>query len=328
MKLSKHIERLLLKENIVVIPDFGCFVVHDVPARYDVQERAFFPSSRTLGFTTKVTVDDYLLVQSYIDTYNLTLPDAIRALDRDVDEVKTVLYSTGTYDFEGIGVLEYANNEYNFKPAFSVLLSPSSYGFGVLPMETLSQQSVFAKADDTDPVVISIRRSTVQKCTAAAAVAVIAMLSVLPVRYAGESLQKMQTASVLKISTASHQLPQSPSNSLQGRGESTIDLVAGSDEKTDLRLSCKDKSKALSPQRGESEEGLGRYTIVLAAGITPEGAAKYVDSLRNEGINASITEGKYPQVVFGKYATSADAKNEIAKHSSHPRFAVAWIRKL
>lgn len=334
MRITKHIENLLLKENVVVVPNLGSFVAHNIPARYDKEENIFYPPVRTLGFNTKLNVNDYLLVQSYIDAYNMSLPDAIKEMEKDVTAVKEELTQNGKVSFEGIGTLSYDNGNYNFEPCLSGILTPGIYGLDLIELQSVAtleaikhsddkpvnailkpsfqpseekKNSIFAKKDDK-PIVITIQRSTLRKCATAAAVAAFALLSVIPIRYAANNMDKMQEAAVVSI-----------------LGDSKAEQANNATETAVVSKPIVKKPELQPAPMAEKP----KYTIVLAAGLTTERAALYTDSLKNEGISATFDESKHHSVVtYGTYESKSDAKEEIAKHSSHPRFECAWVKKI
>ncbi|MCF0243242.1 MAG: hypothetical protein HUK06_00610 [Bacteroidaceae bacterium] len=335
MRIVKHIESLLLKENSVIVPELGCFMAHNISARFDDKENVFLPPMRTLGFNPRVTINDSLLVQSYIETHSMSYPDALKEIESEVKEIKAALNERGIFDFEGVGVLRYKNSQYDFIPCSSGLLTPVMYGFDALDIPTIKQilaqkrsddttvnavlkpsfqpseekkKSIFSKPND-EPIVITIQRATLRKCATAAAILALIALSVIPMRYAASSMEKLQMASVANAVTETKEQTKANVYKVQPK-----------------KVVAKKPAKATLLPAPQAENA--KFTIVLAAGITKEGAAAYTDSLRNEGINASIAEGKSPQVVYGTYASASDARNEINKHANHPRFSVAWIKGL
>ena len=75
-ELVKHIEILLLSKDCVIVPNFGGFVAHHVDAHYEENDCLFFPPLRTIGFNPQLKLNDSLLVQSYVDAYEMSYPDA------------------------------------------------------------------------------------------------------------------------------------------------------------------------------------------------------------------------------------------------------------
>ena len=85
LELARHIERLVLRNNCVIVPGLGGFVTQYVPARYVEEENILLPPCRTVGFNPQLTLNDGLLVQSYMQTYDTSFPEAARIVE---DEVK------------------------------------------------------------------------------------------------------------------------------------------------------------------------------------------------------------------------------------------------
>ena len=82
IKLDRHIEILLLENDCVIVPGLGGFVAHHVSARYDEQDGLFLPPYRTLGFNAQLRMNDSLLVQSYVDAYELSYPEALAQIEK------------------------------------------------------------------------------------------------------------------------------------------------------------------------------------------------------------------------------------------------------
>ena len=333
MKIVKHIENLLLKENSVIVPDFGCFMANMISAHFGKVENLFLPPMRTLGFNPRVTINDSMLVQSYIETYSMSYPDAMKEIEREVAEIKAELTKNAKFEFEGIGTLSYDGKVYDFIPCVSGLLTPSIYGFDTLELTTLNalinaqksddskvnsilkpsfepseekKKSIFEKENDT-PIVITIQRATLRKYATAAAVFALAVLSVVPMKYAASSMQNTLQASIISVNSSKQETS-------AAKVETTKKIVAKKQET---------KKVETAPKSAE-----GKYTIVLAAGVSLEGAKMYAEAAKAEGIAAEVDNEKKPMVIYGKFATQEDARAEINKHLDNPRFKIAWIKEL
>lgn len=330
MRIVKHIENLLLKENSVIVPDFGCFMAHTISAHFDETENIFLPPQRTLGFNPRVTINDSLLIQSYIETYSMSYPDAMKEIEREVAEIKEELNRNGKFNFEGVGTLHYDGKVYDFTPCIAGILTPSIYGLDALEITSLKaildaqhsddskvnailkpsfqpseekKKSMFEKEND-EPIVITIQRATLRKCATAAAVLAIAALSIVPMKYAAKAMQDVQQASVVSLK------PEAPAPVVE--------------KKAPVKNIVSKKPEA--PQAPTAENA--KYTIVLAAGVSMEGAKIFAADLVKEGIAAIVDGEKNPMVVFGKFATQKDASAEIAKHLDNDKFKIAWIKEL
>ncbi|MBR1687696.1 MAG: SPOR domain-containing protein, partial [Prevotella sp.] len=125
IELARHIEILLLSNDCVIVPNLGGFVAHHVVASYDSDDRMFLPPLRTLGFNPQLKLNDSLLVQSYIEAYDISYPEALRRIEDEVEELKQQLSDNGSYELTDIGVLS-VNEEghYLFAPCEAGILSP------------------------------------------------------------------------------------------------------------------------------------------------------------------------------------------------------------
>ena len=106
MELRRHIEILLLRNDCVIVPHLGGFMAHHIPARYDEADHMFIPPIRTLGFNPQLTMSDSLLAQSYVDTYDLSFPEAVKRVEHEVQLLKERLEADGKVELPDLGTLQ------------------------------------------------------------------------------------------------------------------------------------------------------------------------------------------------------------------------------
>lgn len=141
IELSKHIEHLLLENDCVVVPELGGFITHYQPAHYEESEGFYLPPTRSIGFNPQLTMNDGLLVQSYMQAYHTDFPDATRRIQQTVNKMKSVLYTEGVVEMHGIGTLHYnIRGIFEFHPEESGVLSPSLYALDGFRMPLLSSE--------------------------------------------------------------------------------------------------------------------------------------------------------------------------------------------
>ena len=140
IELGRHIEILLLNNDCVIVPNLGGFLTHHVEARYDNRDSMFIPPLRTLGFNPQLTMSDPLLAQSYADAYDISYPEAVAMLEREVESVKNQIEQEGQYEFTDLGVLSLSDEgRYEFEPNEAGLLTPMLYGLSSIEMPLLSE---------------------------------------------------------------------------------------------------------------------------------------------------------------------------------------------
>ena len=142
IEIQRHIEILLLDNDCVIVPGFGGFMAHHVSARYDESDGSFLPPLRTIGFNPQLTMNDSLLVQSYIEAYDLSYPEALKRIEDEVNEIRQTLENKGTYEMTDLGVLS-LNEEGNiiFQPCEAGILTPNLYGLSNFNMRPLAFES-------------------------------------------------------------------------------------------------------------------------------------------------------------------------------------------
>ena len=142
IELEKHIEILLLDNDCVIVPGLGGFVAHYVGACFDKDSNMFLPPYRTLGFNSKLDMNDSLLAQSYVEAYDISYPEALRKIDSEVVELKRTLEVEGIYELDNIGVIS-INNEgnYEFEPCEAGVLTPGLYGLVGVDLQRLEAEA-------------------------------------------------------------------------------------------------------------------------------------------------------------------------------------------
>ena len=113
-------------------------MAHNISARYEEQEHLFLPPLRTLGFNPQLSINDSLLVQSYIEAYDISYPEALQRIEDEVGELKQHLQNEGSYELNDIGTL--ALNEdgnYVFTPCEAGILTPALYGLSSVEMSRI-----------------------------------------------------------------------------------------------------------------------------------------------------------------------------------------------
>lgn len=128
--IERHIVELLLDNDCVIVPGFGGFMTHNLAASYDEENHVFLPPSRTIGFNPRLTMNDSLLAQSYVNCYDISYPEALKRIEHDVDELKQLVEKEGGHTICGVGkITTLADGRYDFTPEESGIMAPGLYGF-------------------------------------------------------------------------------------------------------------------------------------------------------------------------------------------------------
>ena len=138
IEMDRHIEILLLNNDCVIVPGYGGFMAHHVDARRDETDGSILPPMRTIGFNQKLTLNDSLLAQSYVEAYDISYPDAMRRIEDEVRELRQRIDIDGQYEFRDLGVINLnKDGHYEFTPCPAGILTPELYGLSPVDIQPL-----------------------------------------------------------------------------------------------------------------------------------------------------------------------------------------------
>lgn len=346
IQIQRHIEILLLSHDCVILPGFGGFIAHHVDARYDEGDRLFLPPYRTLGFNPQLTLNDSLLVQSYVEAYDLSYPDALRQVETEVAELKDILHTQGEYEMNGVGILRVnIDGNYEFEPCEAGILSPEEYGLSDLSIKRLKdtmplnetsavaanllveEEMVdevqtpalldFTDNEEDEHHAVVIKMSWVRNAVAIAAAVACFFLLATPVANSNlgtKTMSQLQGNIIYKLMPKdSNMTPAQPVNEVK----EVKDTVA---EDT--------KSNNVSEKVEEQKKDI--YCVVLASQVKRSNAEEFVEQLKKRGFTdarINIDNGTL-RVVCGSYDNQAEAYSHLNKIATDIEFADAWVYKI
>ena len=103
LRIVGHIESLLLRNDCVIIPRFGGFVLREVPASFEETGAKFCPPHKEISFNTNLRHTDGLLAESYMQVYDVDYGNASEMLERDVEALEKCLREEKCLDCGKIG---------------------------------------------------------------------------------------------------------------------------------------------------------------------------------------------------------------------------------
>ena len=330
IELERHIEILLLSNDCVIVPGLGGFMAHHMDARYDESEELFLPPYRTLGFNPQLVINDSLLVQSFIETYDISYPEALRRIESQVEELRQHLDNEGQYELNDIGTLK-LNDEGNleFTPCEAGTLTPSLYGLSsfempLLQKEESTEKTVAAETAKEKAVVkdLSHERAFIVKMSwlrnlAAAAAAIIAFFMIgTPV--SNSEINDVQQSAFINIS------------SNDNHAAATSDEGASSASNSGITVGpCADKAQPVEIEKPAAAPAR-HYCIVLASQVSRKNAENFVEQLKKQGFaDAHIMETHMLRVVMGNYPTENEAYNSLQTlRGQSKHFRDAWVMKI
>lgn len=336
--LSRHIEILLLDNDCVIVPGFGGFMAHHKDAEYVEEEGLYLPPQRTLGFNPQLQLNDSLLAQSYVESYDISYPEAIRKIEAEVEEIKQKLSFEGEYEFYGIGtVLLKSDNNYEFEPCQAGLLTPSLYALYSFAIDKLEKAETAitlpVKQQETEDILadneaetefeyeektINISISTLRNVLAAAIFLLLFVFSSIPV---GTGSTNVSTCSFVDTELISSFVDKAKADYLTTAVKITPDTTDTSAHKAET---TETETKASNTVEQKKEY----YSIVLASKVSKSGAEEYVAKLKKaEYKDATVYQrGSMTKVIYGEYSTEEEAASALRTlRSGNEEFAEAWV---
>lgn len=360
-ELKRHIEILLLSNDCVIVPEFGGFMAHHVDARYDGRDNMFLPPLRTIGFNPQLTMNDSLLALSYVETYDISYPEALNRIADEVAEIKQTLENTGRFELNDIGtIILNETGNYTFEPCEAGILTPELYGLGGFDMLPLAQISNTETAEHTTVVEMTAdeykpaqqrESSDIKK----EANIVSANNSVFINEEEEEEnsstefisirkswLRNIAAACIAIIAFFTLSTPLGTSNVQKSQIDTGMLTKVMPKELTQPahELVLANNVQAAEPPAANTGKmtqdseitttSSAYYSIVLASRITKRNAATYAEYLQNKGFKEArvlITDTNV-KVIYGSYSTENEAYTALNRLLSYEEFTDGWITKV
>ena len=359
IELNRHIEILLLSNDCVIVPGLGGFMAHHAEARYDEEDHTFLPPLRTLGFNPQLTMNDSLLVQSYVEAYDMSYPEALRRIEDEVDELKQHLDNEGHYELNDIGSLSVnEDGKYIFRPCEAGILTPQLYGlssFEFAPLGNLSKQQAApapvveaaaepAKLEETAEVAdvttlepeeeeeraIVIKMSWVRNAVAVAAAVLAFFLMTTPV---SNSENSHQSVSNLNNSILMGMMPKD--SNMEKLDISKIETPKPAVNSDTVAPAVEPAKEVVQPIAKADTASVAapqalHYCIVLASCISKKNANAFVEELHQKGYTEAevYIRNNVTRVIYGNFKTVNEAYNKLNRIQKRKGLEEAWVLKV
>ena len=136
MKLTQYIADLLLKNNCVIIPDFGGFIANYQPAVIDELRQKIYPPTKHVLFNANLVSNDGLLANYVAKQIKTTYADALSKINTDVELWHQDLKAGKRIEIGEIGFLYSENQQIKFEQNKTYNLLLSAYGLSEIQFIT------------------------------------------------------------------------------------------------------------------------------------------------------------------------------------------------
>lgn len=301
-------------------------------------------------------MNDSVLVQSYVEAYDLSYPEALRRIEKEVNELKNQLEEEGHYLLDNLGELSVnQDGNYEFVPCESGILSPELYGLGsfqfkrlkdeavteetVQPLKTVAKSISLSKTDaeetqlldfidDDNDSAISIKMSWIRNAVAIAAAIVAFFFIATPVTNSDlgtEAMTHLQNNILYKLIPQDTTLPAIAEPVIS---EPTVTVAKPVEVKEPVAAKIMAEKPAEKPV-AEPKAAITTYCIIVASQVKLSNAEQYVERLKKEGYpNAYVyINNNIVRVVSGEFNSETEAYRVLNKMNMEEEFYEAWVYK-
>lgn len=357
ISLARHIELLLLEHDCVIVPGLGGFIANYADATYTGNgENLYLPPYRTIGFNQQLQVNDGLLVQSYMSTYDTSYPFANLQMEQDLEKILHELDMKGMYELENLGVLKKGiNNNISFIAQDASALTPALYGlysYEILPLQHILQEreiernmqaasSMGIANNELAPtntkrrdLIIRINRHWLDFGISVAAAVVLFFCFSYPALNNISNETDTVVAAFTPMSKTDFQAPALTAEKSIARKVSTAPSAINH-QKIQVAEPVKEQNsptaKHAAPEGAKTTTSAPKYAIVLASYVSRTNAEEYIQKLAKSGLEEGryVKEGKVSRILYSEFQTEVEAKAALhTLRQQSTEFAEAWILAL
>lgn len=216
--LARHIELLLRDNDCVILPGFGGFIAQTVPAYYVSEEALYYPPSRSIRFNAAITMNDGLLAQSYMKSYQVDYARASYMVDIAIEKLCDALDEEGMVTLPHIGTIKQdVYQSIQFISEEAGISSPFHFGLDSFlikelhllhesPEASKQPQSIITHTAKT--IDVHINKSVLRQVISTAAVLLLLLMVSLPIgNHKPTDIASLHLTDVMATPTAKQQVP-------------------------------------------------------------------------------------------------------------------------
>lgn len=353
--LARHIEHLLRDNDCVILPGFGGFIAHIVPAYYVSEEHLYYPPSRSISFNASITMNDGLLAQSYMKSYQVDYSRATYMVDMDIEALRCTLDEEGEVTLPHIGIItQDIYQSLQFFPEQATLSSPKHFGLSSFFIQELSQlqatgtkktekpQSIITQTPKT--VDLHISKNLIRQVVSTAAVLLLLLMVSLPIEHHKPtdiaSLQLIKTNISLQQEQLQAMVPEEVNTSSIDISHSNIvadtlpaiittdNIVIKAEESTTAQNRPSEVAMQQAPQAIETTAATHKiYHIIVASLPSLRGAEDELNKYANLGYaNVSIVErDNRVRISLIQFTDKGEANEYLQTLRQNNAFQNAWL---
>jgi len=320
LRIPLHIERVLLVNDCVIIPDFGGFILRRHPAVHKNRDCAFFPARKEIVFNPTLTYNDGLLAESYMEVYGMDFNDAQQAIRQDLQALQAALDDEGTLTLGTIGTFQRNNDG---TPFFHPAEHSSIYGIGSYGLPIFYMAPLAAEPFSDAPV----KTTALPTSTPVRPLVSAAMKERLPavLRIAGQTAAVAAAACAFYFSLSTPVKEMDNTAYTAGFVPSELLHDPSSSESSVASSAPQTEEKTAAPKAAAEVK---KYNLIIASLENTEAAEQFISELSpSERRQVALLPGKKGKVRVqaGAYTDRKEAEVALAKWRKKQKFQSAWL---
>jgi hypothetical protein len=293
MQLSQYVSNLLYRYECVVVPDFGAFLAHKIPAEIQENTNSFYPPKKQLSFNVQLQSNDGVLANHISEIEQISYENALAKIAKQVAALKLRLEKNETLEFQNIGALQNTKDgQLVFEPSYNLNYLTEAFGLTQFVSPTISRAThlkIVEEIENKTPITLSSEKRKTRSVFKYAAVAVV-MLGLGGVFGSNVYMQHIEQENILAQEKANIALD----NKIQ---EATFVV-----------------SSPLPAITLDINKSVGNYHIVAGAFRIEANCNRKLRQLKRLGYSArKIGQNSYGlhQVVYDSYQTRQEAQRAL-----------------
>lgn len=329
LKITTHIERLLLTHDCVIVPKFGGFVLQTVPSQHKEEEHLFCPARKEIVFNTTLQHNDGLLSEAYMQAYQVDYRKAQLMLEEDVQMLLLALQKQGRVSFGKVGSFTLGSEgQFIYWPGETELFSVSSYGLPTFHFPLLQplvaeheETELLAPKKQKDTFYIPVNRQLLRLVTASAAAIAMFFLISTPVKDVNQAAYR---ASFIPTEMVSYrQAAETQTVKPAEVSISEVEMAVAPQPVAEIKTEQK-KQQASVPKEKPIKKS---YNIVIASFPDEAQADNYiarVDHSICRNVIKVVRDGKY-RIYADKFDNREQAESYMYNLRQHNDYKDAWL---
>lgn len=338
-KVDKHISELLYEYDCVIVPNFGGFVTNYASAKIHPVQHTFTPPSKSIVFNKNLKNNDGLLANHMAVGLNTDYLQALKYIDQFVTDTNLKLKSGKKVTIADVGVLYWdVERNIQFEPYQKNYLLDS---FGLAPFQSppIKRDALAKRIEkqlrDRQPEALPAKKKTIRRIIVAAiAVPVIAALIWIPLKT--DLLQNTDKANLNPFHAKDTKQEVVIEQPVSGETPADKDTAITRPALTPATTPTEPVTQTMvTPVKADTTsvaipENKDEYKFHVVAGCfqVKSNAIKYIESLRQQNINASII-GQNDKGLFvvscGNFATRKEANSKLTDLRNQQQ--TVWLYK-